>query len=638
MKSNTKKIGAVVIIGILIVVSLVAVFYYLPEPKKKEPVSEKPEKVVDDRISPNANQALFVQILRIRNRGLMDKMLSYGTSWKDAPSFYYIVTVDDESGNSKGFVGQTGIYNTYDTIGYESTMTYDVEEGLKHSDVSISIIEEQHSGLLGRRINDVEVDKISLKYDYRTGRWDGDDSFMDKDGMGHYLGDNYEVWFNLYQADNDHDGIPYWTEVNILGTNPYNDDSKLDPDNDGIPTSWEWKWGYDPFTWNDHQNLDPDQDGIQNVEEYFMREHFSNPFQPDMYLEADGMQPKGPLDVIPHKFYEESQQMIIERYAQHGIWLYIDDGGNEWADGPVNGGGEMVPYVKDFDDVVAKQMLSFYTHNFADERKGIFRYLVVTDISGAFICPTKYNNINALCVGNGFSSAKVRLSFTRREMRVMLAKTVLHELGHSLGLMPTTFPGNDIMNRKYGDRYPSMSDEDYNGYLNDYYSVMNYQYIYNKPFFFNNGSHEYLFDYSDGSNGPPYDQNDWEHVYLPTFQIDAISYEEPSDETFEDFEIYNYYKGVVADGWQLDENLTEKYSTTFKDFSLQKNVDADVQVFIKTDANSSDGYNIRVYAKPNVEPVFAVYSLVAEGKLDSNNNVEFYSQQDAIRYVESLIK
>jgi len=54
----------------------------------------------------------------------------------------------------------------------------------------------------------------------------------------------------------------------------------------------------------------------------------------------------------------------------------------------------------------------------------------------------------------------------------------------------------------------------------------------------------------------------------------------------------------------------------------------DIQVFVKPEAGENE-YNLRVYAKPNVEPVFAVYSLVAEGKV-YDGMVEFYSQQNLI--------
>jgi len=620
---NIMKKNMWLLVAVIAVLILICVAYWqlsAPSPEEKE---EK--KVIDDRISPMENQALFVQVLRIRNRGLMDKMLSYGNSWRETPSFYYTIAVDDEFGSSKGYVGQTGVYTTWDTMGYESTMTFDVDEELEYSKVSISIIEEQPSGLFGKKVEEVEKEKISLTYDYRTGRWNGDDYFMDDDGIGHFLGKNYEVWFHIYQADYDHDGIPYWMEKNILGTDPTVDDSKMDPDNDGIPTDWEWWYGYDAFTYNDHENLDPDIDGIENIEEYHMRKYFSNPFQPDIYIETDGMEKKGLID-IDHIFYKESQQMIIERFARHGINVYIDDG---WKDGPVNGGGELLPYQENLDDVLGKQLLAFYIHNFADERKGIFRYVVVgaREDGGGFITPVIYNNFDSIYVSNDFNSIIKRLAFTPREIRVMLAKAILHELGHSIGLMPVTFPGIDIMSRRVVDRYPSMPDEDYDGYLENYYSVMNYQYIYNKPYFFSDETHTYLFDYSDGSNGR-YDQNDWEHVYLPTFQIDVISYEEPSDGNFEDFEIVNDYPGVVVEGWEFDANLTEKHAEKLASLALIKNAGVDIQVFVKPEAGENE-YNLRVYAKPNVEPVFAVYSLVAEGKV-YDGMVEFYSQQNLI--------
>jgi hypothetical protein len=505
-------------------------------------------------------------------------------------------------------------------MGYESSMTFDIDEELETSMVTIHIFEEHNDGVLGNRVVDKKQETISVTYDYRTGRWQGDDAFMDNDGMGHYVGSTYEIWFNVYQADNDHDTIPFWTEKNVLGTNPLVDDSVLDPDEDGIPTSWEYKWGYDPYIWNDHQNLDPDIDGIDNIEEFQMSEWFANPYQQDIYIEADGMEQKGIFD-LQHIFFKESQQMLIERFRQYGINVYIDDG---WGNGPVNGGGEMLPFQQNLDDTLGKQVLAFYTHHFADERKGIFRYLVIGSLDGGFITAVKYDMYDTMYIGNNIQSSITRLAFTPREVRVMLAKAVLHELGHSIGLMPWTFPGNDLFSRRIVDRYPSMSEEDYNNYLTQYYSIMNYQYIYNKPFFYSDDTHTYLFDYSDGSNGAPYDQDDWKHVYVPSFQLDVIRYEEPSDTSFEDFEREYYYPGVIVEGWEFDENLTSMYSDQFKKFALITNTEVQCQVFIKTERNSEEGYNLRVYAMPDVAPVFAVYSLVAEGTIDTEDNITFY--------------
>jgi len=620
--------GLIIFIVIIGVVFLGA-FVYLEFFSGEESIpDEEDDKVLIDEVSPYTNQGLHVEILRIRNRVLMDKMLVYGLSWREAPRFYYIVFVDGKEGNVKDCIGFNGVYEMWDSFGLESVNSFSVPEEAKKSQVRIVIMEERQKGVLGRLTEDVALEEIVLTYDYRTGRWQGDDSFRDSDGYGHYRGEKYEVWFNIYQSDFDHDGIPYWIEVNVLGTDPTIDDSKLDPDGDGIPTSWEWKWGYDPFTWDDHANLDPDIDGIENSEEYHLRKWFSNPFQPDIYLETDGMEKKGLFDV-QHIFFEEAQQMLIERFAQYGITVYIDDG---WPDGPKNGGGEMLPFTDYIDDRIGKQVLGFYTHHFADERKGVFRYVIIGNAYSGFISPSKYISFDTVHVGMNLKDQLfTRVAVTPRFIRVSQAKAVMHELGHSFGLIPITFPGNDIISRWQSDRYPSMSDEDYNGYLNEYYSLMNYQYIYNKPYFYSDETHTTLFDYSDGSNGPPYDQNDWEHVYLPSFQIDVCTYEEPETENFEDFTIVDDYPGVILEGWDYDEELTERHEEYLKDLAIVKTTDVKVQVFRKTGQEQKKTSVIKIFARPIVAPVHAVWSLIAEGEINNNGIIYIYSQEDIIQ-------
>ena len=610
--------GLAIFIVALLILSAVVVQYDLWPKEEVEEVDEEPE-VLDDRISPYINQGLYIRIDRIRNRELMDLMYQFGSAWKYPPSYYFKINVDGDEGSAEGAIAEKGVFNVWDTFGRESSMTFYVDEEQEYSEVTIEIIEKQTTGIIFKKTKDVVIEKIHLVYDYRTGRWTGDDEFGDDDGLGHFLGDTYEVWFDIYQADLDHDYIPFWTEVNVLGTDPTVDDSELDPDEDGIDSSWEWKWGYDPNTWDDHKNLDPDIDGIENDEEYFMAKWFADPFQPDMYIECDGMEKRWFFDV-PHVFQLESQQMLIERFALHGINVYIDDG---WPDGPVNGGGEMFPPHDNLDDVSPKQLLRFYEHNFADERKGIFRYQVVglqTDSSSGFICPPEFNYFDAILLGTTWKNTLItRRAFSPRAFRFVVACASLHELGHSLGLLPIYFPGNDIQPKSWGDRYPNMDDEEYEGYCDEYESVMNYLYIYDKG----------LFDYSDGSNGPPYDQNDWDYIYLPTFQIDSINYEEPVDETFEDFEVVNDYPGVMLEGWELDEELTTKYEGKLDHLAVVKNTDASFQIFVKEDAED-DERDIKIFARPNVDPTFAPWSLVAEGELDEDNKVQIFSLEDQI--------
>jgi len=255
-RAKKMAIFSVLVVAILIISALPFIF----PPQTAE---AKSETGIDDRISPLENQGLILEVKRIRDRGLLDRLMEYGNAWKYQPQFYFIADMDELEYVSKN-ISALGLSNEilftgWDTITQENKVMKDVEEEKETSKVTLTIIERVPKGLLGRGFEDIERERIHLTYDYRTGRWTGDDYLKDKDGYGHYVGEYFEVWFDLYQTDYDEDGIPYWTEVNVLHTDPMVDDSKLDPDNDGIPTAWEWKWGYDPHVWDDHANLDPDK-------------------------------------------------------------------------------------------------------------------------------------------------------------------------------------------------------------------------------------------------------------------------------------------------------------------------------------------------------------------------------------------
>ena len=618
-KNTTIKLTAVAAVAIIILASIIVVF----ESQKEEKVEEKEEVIeIDDRISPFLSQGLTVEVLRIRNRGLMDKMLSFGSGWKNPPEYYWVSDVDGEIGDTSvieaaGGVEGSGTFTEWDTMLKECRVNYKINnENQETSQVKLTIMEIQKTGLLGRKESKVEKEEISLSYDFRTGHWDGDDYLGDNDGYGHFLGEEYEIWFNLYQSDYDHDGIPFWTEVNIYDFDPTIDDSELDPDNDGIPSSWEWKYGYDPTTYDSHNKLDPDVDGIENIEEYKLAEFFSDPYSPDMYLETDGMKKGGFFD-WEHIFYEESQQMVIERFAQHGINVYIDDG---WPDGPINGGGEMLDFVETLDEVVGGHMSRWYKHNFADERKGVFRYVIVANNAG-FITPSEYNNYDHIVIDTSkYKTYVKRFAFTPKRQIIVLAKGVIHELGHSLGLEPWTFYGIDNMpNGNF--RWPdTLTDEEWAKYNEQYVSVMNYKYI------FDIFKYRNLFDYSNGENGEPYDFDDWGHIYVPAFQRDSEAYEEPTLDTFEDFERVDKEPEPVYKTWVYDENLTQKYSEEISLLSYDiGNADLDYRIYVESERNDKK-VDVRIYTKPLVKPVTTIWSLIGEGQVDMDENtLEFYS-------------
>jgi len=248
-------------------------------------------------------------------------MFTLGNSYQNPPEFYYIVDVDGEIGDSSeveasGGVWGSGTFKEYDTMLKECRTNFRTPDGQEKSNVKITLMEIQTSGLVFKKTNHIEKMVVDLVYDYKTGRWTGDDELKDEDGLGHILGEEYELWFNLYQSDYDHDYIPFWAEVNVYGMDPTDDDGNADPDDDGVPSWWEWRYGYDPLIWDNHAELDPDLDGVENTEEYMMAEYFADPYFPDVYVELDFMQ-KDPSKLfdVEHVLQKEAQQMMIEKHC-----------------------------------------------------------------------------------------------------------------------------------------------------------------------------------------------------------------------------------------------------------------------------------------------------------------------------------
>ena len=613
-------IASIIVIILLVSTSIFAYYEYFREEKKTE--SKVQEFQLDDRISPLTNQALFVEILRIRHRGILDTLMKRGLGWKDKPSFYYVIDAvgqEYSSAEVQGGVASGGssenLFNTWDTILRENKVVFDVAEEQATAEITIKVVERTTSGIIFKKNQDTEKLTMQLTYDFRTGRWSGDDYFMDDDGYGHYLGDTFEIWFNIYQSDLDWDHIPYWVEVNLLHTDPRVDDTYSDPDSDGIPTYWEWRWGYDPFVWDDHENLDPDVDGIENIEEYKMSKYFSDPYQPDIYIETDGMV-KGWLLDPPHVFHKEAQEALIERFSEHGINVYIDDG---WPDGPINGGGEMLPHDYEKISQDSGMMLQYYLHHFSDDRKGIFRYVLFAHQAG-FNHPSKGNRYDTIAVGTNLKTEfKVKFAFTPRTQILMEAAYTMHELGHSLGIEPWTHEGCD--NFSYvGSR---QQRESYDEIWGNYYSVMNYYHITDKT----------LIDYSDGSHGYN-DFDDWSHLYLPTFEVEArvvegIGFELPLEDQL---------NGEVLEhdliGWEYNENLSKEFNQK----SMVKWADTIWFVYEKNDnATQPSNRTIRVYAFPNVYPVDSDWTLSYEGVLDKNGNIQVYSQQSEVQRLLDMI-
>ncbi len=663
LNEKTKKnMNILIAVGIIIILLFSAIFYsivFFQEEKEKPkeiettvPITQLLTKtykqiqqeglldqmnITDPRIAPYENQGVILEVLRIRHRGLLDKLLAPGNSWKTTPEFYFITNIDGMEYISKDVQQQSTsaeiLFETWDSIFQENKIVRKVKQEQETSQITLTIVEREKIGLLGRRSNDVEKDSITLTYCYRTGRWTGDNCFGDKQGYGYYLGDTFEIWFNIYQPDYDNDYIPYWTEVNILGTDPTKDDSKLDPDGDGIPTYWEWRWGYDPFTWDDHSTLDPDMDSLTNIWEYKLEKYFADPFVENIYVEVDFMERNGLIFDKPYEFYDETKQALTERYAQHNIKVFFDDG---WPNTPPNGGGTIVPYKKMMSQD-SGMILEYYNHYFPDERKGGFIYLLLGYlISGGFQIPAKGNVYDTIYIWDipfgsfaPLESLKAWIGLGRvptpKGARIGQAGLILHELGHFGGLVMEYFEGVDMPSPRLGaSAFPILQPKEYKETWGKYVSVMNYCYTL---------SH---IDYSDGLDGPPYDFDDWANLHLGGWGGVSPELEEPfslvyGEEWEEKAELIvqknlNDIETPPITGYIYDQNLTEAFVKKVGSWSPNTRWKVEWEVHRLVDKEQFPNYrDIKILVSPKdiASKYHIVWSLFMEGDFDSEGNIIF---------------
>ena len=302
------------------------------------------------------------------------------------PSFYVKIFVNGDEYTSE-------IWQRENHIKPDWKLTCDVPDDEEWVDIKIQLWDSDlgkdrlcdlSTNFYGNLTTDYEVE---LVYSIKSGHWDGEDYiyqdplFFDQSGYGRLNGcdDNSiyqrdrdcELYFEITQNDPDGDGIPYWTETEIFGTDPEVNDTGRDDDGDGVPIEWENKWGhylfynwssqelehawiYDPFEWENHSNIDLDSDGLDNIEENMTSQWRSDPFRKDIFLEIDKMElgPNGEGMDVP----DESIYLLKTPFAKQNILLHVDIEGN---DEDMNG-GEMIP----FDESTSRGELQYIYYNY----------------------------------------------------------------------------------------------------------------------------------------------------------------------------------------------------------------------------------------------------------------------------------
>jgi len=416
----------------------------------------------DDDLDPLVDLSLEVTLERARK---LDVAIG------QPPTFMVRVDVNGETWESNALEG----FDVWD-IG---TASFDIPDDEAEVPVTIEVLEDGES-------MDISGDgALELTYDVRRGGWTGDDFLGDPNGYGHGAGcennesdgTDYELWFDLGCTDYDGDGLTYWEETNVYGTDPETSNLGDDADDDGVPIEWEDHWGYDPFEADDHASLDPDRDGLQNTEEYMMQKWLADPYRQDIYLEndyvasGDGVTPVMPVEAL---------QMQYSSFAEHDIMMLADDG--------MMDGSDTIPYddTLDWDELSDIYNEYFLQGDRDNPREGVFHYVVICHdmqrLFGRGVAGCNFKR-DAFLVASAYVQ---RWRPWEEGMILGHGGTYMHELGHQLGLPHLrTFPWQPAY------------------WLSGAYrSCMNYRYNFK------------IVDYSDGTGGGPYDRDEWSSLDL----------------------------------------------------------------------------------------------------------------------------
>ena len=478
MKTNVKSIICIILVSFFIASSATGI-----EVKTKKQTSYLSD------LDPLVDVEVTVEIQKIRAFDKYDQQV-HSEEYIDLnsdPDFYIEIIINDQEFKSDIWHDTKYIYDL------QFSATLDVPDDEEFVTVEIQLRDWNSDGDVLCDIGD-ENDDVKLTYSIKTGHWTGDDHLEDPSGYGRLNGcddgsiykreRDCELWFDIYQNDFDDDGIPYWTEVNAYGTDPEAKNSG-DPDEDGIPVAWEWKWNYNPFAWEDHENIDPEKDSINNLEEYLTSEQFSDPFREDLFVELDQMEesPEGEKSLLP----EGAKELLYTAYNRQNVVYHLDDG--SWDES----GSDMIPFNnqinrRGFNDIYQ----DYFLHGDKDNwRRGVFHYGVVVysseSAAGYMFRP------NAFQISSKGHEKKANEPSLDRD--TVYASAYMHETGHTLGFWP--IPGHN---------QNSMYPWQLGWWLNrPYKSCMNYGYMY------------YTVDYSDGSRIIK-DYDDWSRMRLDYFE------------------------------------------------------------------------------------------------------------------------
>jgi len=484
----------------------------------------------------NDGVEVTVEIKQIRSLEKLDRQIPAieKIDWFSDPDFYVKVFINDVEFTSDVWHNTKYIYNP------QWSATLNVPDDEEFVDIKIQLWDWNIGRDVFCDISNIHDEgyqdsfDVELTYSTKTGHWFGDDFIevdpvsFDLSGYGRLNGcddgsfyqreRDCELWFDIYQTDPDGDGIPYWSEVNVYGTDPGVDNTGEDADGDGCPIEWEHKWGhyflydwhedvykhawiYDPFVPENHSTFDPDQDGLDNVEECLTSEWGSDPFRKDLFVELDEMEdsPNGEKSILP----ERSKELLRTAYDRHNVVYHLDDGCMDSSCMAGESGHDIIPFqeLSEHSDLQGFYWDYFLHGDVNNWRRGIFHYGIVVYYAppGGFVFWGGVGPyLDSFVISSHYFEEEKVIPKIQYKRDIVYASAYMHECGHSLGIFHGNTPGCDDQNGKYPWQKNWWK-------WRPYISVMNYGYMYK------------MVDYSDGSRGRN-DFDDWNRIDLTFFQ------------------------------------------------------------------------------------------------------------------------
>ncbi len=173
---------------------------------------------------PLVDISVTVEIQKIRFLAINELQTFPQNKGNDNPNFYVKVYINEVEFTSPVW------NNTKYITDPQWNATLNVPDDQENVTITIQLWSHETEDILYDVSGDLESYDATLLYSIKTGYWTGDDSRGDASGYGRLCGcddgtiyDNdrdTELWFDITQNDYDGDHIPYWMEVNTLGTDP----------------------------------------------------------------------------------------------------------------------------------------------------------------------------------------------------------------------------------------------------------------------------------------------------------------------------------------------------------------------------------------------------------------------------------